>query len=160
MAKILLVEDEPNLRELVGGRLETWGYKVETAPDGYAAVAKARAVHPNLIILDLMIPRMDGYTVCRLLKSSGMAETPIIIFSARSSPDDVRRGLDMGCNAYVTKPFEPEVLHAKIEELLHPKPKTEPAAPPAAEPPGQTAAPTLEAAQPVAAATTEPAKSA
>jgi DNA-binding response OmpR family regulator len=128
MARILLVEDEANLRELVSGRLEQWGHHVETAADGFAAVAKARAFHPELIVLDLMIPKMDGYTVCRLLKSSGMAETPIIIFSARSAPDDVRRGADMGADAYVTKPFEPEVLRAKIDELLQPK-QPAPAAP-------------------------------
>ncbi len=131
MARILLVEDETNLRELVSGRLEQWGHQVETAADGFNAVAKARSFHPELIILDLMIPKMDGYTVCRLLKSSGMAEIPIIIFSARSSPDDVRRGTDMGADGYVTKPFEPDVLKAKIEELLQPK---QPAAAPASQP--------------------------
>ncbi|MEO0078092.1 MAG: response regulator transcription factor [candidate division WOR-3 bacterium] len=133
MARILLVEDEANLRELVMGRLEQWGHKVETAADGFTAVAKARTFHPELIILDLMIPKMDGYTVCRLLKSSGMADIPIIIFSARSSPDDMRRGVDMGADAYVTKPFDPAVLKAKIDELLGPKqppvtPQPEPAA--------------------------------
>ncbi|MBM3323106.1 response regulator [candidate division WOR-3 bacterium] len=138
MARILLVEDEANLRELVLGRLEQWGHQVETASDGFNAVAKARAFHPELIILDLMIPRMDGYTVCRLLKSSGMAETPIIIFSARSSPDDVRRGTDMGADGYVTKPFEPEVLQAKIDALLQPR---QPAAAPAPEPAAPEAKP-------------------
>lgn len=118
MAKLLLVEDEDNLRELVGGRLEQSGYQVVTAADGYEAVKQARAQHPDLVILDLMIPKMDGYTVCRLLRSGGLAETPIILFSARSGPDDVRRGMDMGASAYVTKPFEPEVLLGKIDELL------------------------------------------
>ncbi len=121
MARILLVEDEDNLRELVGGRLEQAGYEVQTAADGYQAINKARAFQPDLVILDLMIPKMDGYTVCRMLRFSGYGETPIIIFSARSSPDDVRRGMDMGASAYVTKPFEPPVLLGKIEELLRPK---------------------------------------
>ena len=67
-----------------------------------------------------MIPKMDGYSVCRLFKSGGMAQTPIIIFSARSSPEDVRRGLDMGASAYVAKPFEAPVLLGKIRELLFP----------------------------------------
>ena len=118
MAKLLLVEDEDNLRELVGCRLEQSGYQVVTAADGYEAVKQARTCHPDLVILDLMIPKMDGYTVCRLLRSSGYSDTPIILFSARSGPDDVRRGMDMGASAYVTKPFEPEVLLGKIEELL------------------------------------------
>ncbi len=130
MAKILLVEDEENLRELVGGRLEANGFEVKTAVDGYDALSKAKTFQPDLIILDLMIPKMDGYTVCRMLKFSGFAETPIILFSARSSPEDVRRGLDMGANGYVTKPFEPEVLLGKINELL--AAKNAPAAPPQA----------------------------
>jgi DNA-binding response OmpR family regulator len=136
VAKILLVEDEDNLRELVGGRLQQNGYEVATAADGYDAIHKARAVHPDLVILDLMIPKMDGYTVCRLLRFSGYGEIPIIIFSARSGPDDVRRGIEMGASAYVTKPFEPAVLLGKIEELL--KAKEAKAA-------GQPAAPQLAA---------------
>ncbi len=118
MPRILLVEDEDNLRELVSARLEQHGYEVATAVDGYQAVSKARAFNPDLIILDLMIPKMDGYTVCRLLKSGTMAETPIILFSARSNPDDVRRGIEMGANAFVSKPFEASQLISKIEELL------------------------------------------
>jgi DNA-binding response OmpR family regulator len=118
VARILLVEDEDNLRELVSARLEQNGYEVATAPDGYQAVAKARSWSPDLIILDLMIPKIDGYTVCRLIKSGGQAEIPVILFSARSNPDDVRRGMDMGANAFVSKPFEPAQLIGKIEELL------------------------------------------
>ena len=99
--------------------------------DGFTAVTKARAFQPDLIILDLMIPKMDGYTVCRLIKSSGLAQVPVIMFTARSSPDDIRRGLDMGADAYVSKPFESSVLLGKVTELLAAK---EPAAKPA-EPP-------------------------
>ncbi len=117
--KILLVEDEVNLRELVKARLEQNGYEVAVAGDGYQAIFQARRVKPDLIILDLMIPRLDGYTVCRTLKaSSDLAAVPIIMFTARSSPDDMRRGMDMGADAYVTKPFDPATLIAKIEELL------------------------------------------
>lgn len=117
-ARILLVEDEANLRELVGARLEQSGYQVVTAADGYEALSKARESEPNLIILDLMIPKMDGYTVCRLLRFGRNDPVPIIMFTARSSPDDVRRGLDSGADAYVVKPFEPALLLGKIEELL------------------------------------------
>lgn len=118
MAKLLLVEDEANLRELVGARLEQAGYEVVFAVDGYDAVNKARHETPDLVILDLMIPKMDGYTVCRLLRFGGFPDMPIIMFTARSMPEDQRRGLDMGATAYVTKPFEPQVLLSKIEELL------------------------------------------
>lgn len=142
VAKILLVEDEENLRELVGGRLEANGYEVKTAVDGYDALSKAKQFLPDLIILDLMIPKMDGYTVCKMLKFSGFAETPIILFSARSSPEDVRRGLDMGANGYVTKPFEPEVLLGKIAELLAAK-----NAPPGTTPPPITPSPAELAAE-------------
>ena len=116
--RILLVEDEDNLRELVQNRLEKGGFEVVTAADGFQAVIKARQAQPDLVILDLMIPKMDGYTVCRLFKSGGMAQIPIIMFTARSSPDDVRRGLDTGADAYVCKPFESSVLLSKVTELL------------------------------------------
>ena len=123
--KILVVEDDDNLRELVKGRLESEGFEVVSAADGFQALTRAREAEPALVILDLMIPKMDGYTVCRLFKSSGMAHIPIIMFTARSSPDDVRRGLDMGADAYVCKPFESSVLVSKIAELLEiAEPKT------------------------------------
>jgi DNA-binding response OmpR family regulator len=133
MPKILLVEDEENLRELVSARLEQNGYEIATAVDGYQAVTKARAYGPDLIILDLMIPKMDGYTVCRMIKSGGMAETPVILFSARSNPDDIRRGVEMGANAFVSKPFDAAQLIGKIEELLaakNKKPEEQAATPP------------------------------
>ncbi|MGB9742973.1 MAG: response regulator transcription factor [candidate division WOR-3 bacterium] len=126
---ILVVEDEPNLRELVKARLEQSGYEVVTAADGFNAIVQARKVKPDLIILDLMIPKMDGYTVCRTIKSTAdLNRIPIIMFTARTSPDDVRRGKDMGADAYITKPFNPETLLGKIQELLAP-PGPAPSAP-------------------------------
>ncbi|MEO0074377.1 MAG: response regulator, partial [candidate division WOR-3 bacterium] len=116
--RILLVEDETNLRELVKARLEQNGYEVLTAADGYEALARVRDDHPDLLILDLMIPKMDGYTVCRMLRFSRSEPLPIIMFTARSSPDDIRRGLDAGADAYVVKPFEPSALLGKVEELI------------------------------------------
>lgn len=117
--KILLIEDEPNMRELVKARLEQNGYTVVTAGDGYQGIFMARKEKPDLIILDLMIPKMDGYTVCRTLKaSSDFNNVPIVMFTARTAPDDRRRGAEMGADAYLTKPFEPSTLLAKIEELL------------------------------------------
>ncbi|MGC8797897.1 MAG: response regulator transcription factor [candidate division WOR-3 bacterium] len=135
---ILVVEDEPNLRELVKARLEQSGYEVVTAADGFNAIVQARKVKPDLIILDLMIPKMDGYTVCRTIKSTAdLNRIPIIMFTARTSPDDVRRGKDMGADAYITKPFNPETLLGKIQELLAP-----PSAPPGPAPSAPVPPPT------------------
>jgi len=123
-ARILIVEDEPNMREIVQARLEQHGYEVATAADGYQAIAKVREFAPDLVILDLMIPKIDGYTVCRLLRFGQSSTVPIIMFTARSAPDDIRRGLDTGANAYVIKPFEPAALLTKIEELLKAREQT------------------------------------
>ncbi len=150
LPRILVVEDEPNMRELVKERLEQNGYEVATAEDGYKAIIMAREFVPNLVILDLMLPKLDGFTVCGILKSSMDSSVPIILFTARSSPDDERRGRDLGANAYVTKPFEPAVLLGKIKELLSPEKPTEAAAQP--EPAAQAEQPAEAPAQP------EPAK--
>jgi DNA-binding response OmpR family regulator len=139
--RILLVEDEAHMMEMLKFRLEESGYAVATAADGYAALAQVRTFKPELIILDLMIPKIDGYTICRLLKfNDEMKEIPVMILSARSTEEDVRRGLAMGANAYVTKPYEAPVLLAKIHELLNPPPP-EPAVeePPAESAPGPAA---------------------
>ncbi len=161
--KILVVDDEPNLRELVSGRLEQNGYEVTTAADGYQALTKVKQSQPDLIILDLMLPKIDGYTVCRMLKSSSeTSEIPIIMFTARSAPDDERRGREMGADAYITKPFEPPVLLDRIAELLGEKQPEQPAEPsePAAQPePGPEPAPaeTPPPVEPTAAPTAGPA---
>lgn len=119
--RILVVEDEPNMRELVQARLEHAGYTVEVAPDGFQGLTKSRTFHPDLVILDLMLPKLDGYTICRMIKSRIAEPVPVILFTARTGPDDARRGLDMGADAYVNKPFEQSELMSKIEKLLKPK---------------------------------------
>jgi len=117
--KILLVEDEANMMELLKYRLEENSYAVATAADGYAALNQVRAVKPDLIILDLMLPKIDGYTICRLLKfNDDLRRIPVIILSARSTEEDIRRGLSLGADAFMTKPYESAVLLAKITELL------------------------------------------
>ncbi|MEO0081960.1 MAG: response regulator [candidate division WOR-3 bacterium] len=121
--RILVVEDEPNMRELVQARLENAGYEVETAADGYAGLAKYRALKPDLVILDLMLPKLDGYTICRMIKSDMTYQAPVILFSARSAPDDARRGLELGADAFVGKPFEQTLLLAKVQELLGSNPE-------------------------------------
>ncbi len=117
--RILLVEDEKDLVEVVKIRLEASGYEVLTAADGQQALDKARAQKPDLIILDLMLPRVDGYKVCRMLKfDEKYKHIPVIIFSARAQEADKKLAQEVGAEAYITKPFEPQALLAKIEELL------------------------------------------
>jgi DNA-binding response OmpR family regulator len=117
--KILFVDDEPELVDMVKMRLEANDYKVIPAYDGQEALEKAKKESPDLIILDLMLPKMDGYKVCGLLKKDArFAKIPIIIFTARAQQEDMKLGEEVGANAYITKPFEPQVLLAKIKELL------------------------------------------
>ena len=117
--KILLIEDEPNVSELVKYRLEESNYEVDIAEDGYSALNKVRTFTPDLIILDLMLPKIDGYTVCRLLKfNDQFRHIPIIMFTARTNPDDERRGMECGADAYIPKPFEPKILLDRIKGLI------------------------------------------
>ena len=119
MAKLLLVDDEKQLVEMVKMRLEANGYEVVTASDGQEGLEKAKTENPDLIMLDVMMPKMDGYKVCGLLKNDARYKNiPIILFSARAQQDDTQVGKEVGADAYVTKPFEPAVLLSKIKELL------------------------------------------
>ena len=112
MAKrILLVDDEANLVEMIKMRLEANNYEVLTAYDGQEALQKAQKEKPDLIILDLMLPKMDGYKVCGLLKKDARySKIPIIMFSARAQEEDKKLGEEVGAEAYITKPFEPNTL--------------------------------------------------
>jgi len=117
--KILLVDDEKDLVETVAFRLEATGYQVIKAYDGQEALAKAKKEKPDLIILDLMLPKMDGYKVCRLLKFDEKYKfIPIILFTARAQEEDKKLGKEVGADDYLTKPFEPQVLLSKIEALI------------------------------------------
>ncbi len=117
--KILLVEDEKVLMETVTLRLEATGYEVISAYDGFKGLEKAKKEKPDLIILDLMLPKMDGYKVCGLLKAdTRYNKIPIIMFTARAQESDKKMGQDVGADAYITKPFEPQLLLEKIRELL------------------------------------------
>jgi len=119
MAKILVIDDETQLVEMVQMRLEAAGYNVITANDGQDGLEKAKSENPDLIMCDVMMPKMDGYKVCGLLKNdSRYSKIPIILFTARAQQDDQDVGDEVGADAYITKPFEPPVLLAKIEELL------------------------------------------
>lgn len=117
--RILVVDDERELVMAVQIRLKQAGYEVLTACDGQEALDKAHQEKPDLIILDLMLPKMDGYKVCGLLKSdSRYAKIPIIIFTAKVQEEDIKIGKEVGADEYITKPFEHQVLLDKIKELL------------------------------------------
>ncbi len=120
MAKrILVVDDEVQLVEMVKIRLEANGYEVLAAYDGQEALDKTREEKPDLIVLDLMLPKLDGYKVCRMIKfDEKYKNIPIILFSARAQESDKEMGVQVGANAYITKPFEPQALLSKIKELL------------------------------------------
>ena len=117
--KILIVDDEAQLVEMMKMRLEAAGYSVIAAYDGQEGLNKARKEKPDLIILDLMLPKMDGYKVCGLLKNDARySKIPIIMFTARAQDEDVRLGKDLGAEDYVIKPFEPKLLLDKIRKLI------------------------------------------
>ena len=117
--KILIVDDEADLVEMLTLRLEANDYEVAAAYDGQDGLDQARRLKPDLIILDLMLPKLDGYKVCRMLKfDEKYKQIPIILFTARAQEADVNLGKEVGADAYLAKPFEPKILLDKIVELL------------------------------------------
>jgi len=119
LKRILIVDDEEGIVKVVKMYLEHHDYEVITASDGQEGLERAKTEKPDLIVLDLMLPKMDGYKVCGLLKrDTRYAKTPVILFTAKTQEKDVKLGEEVGADAYITKPFEPEVLLSKIEELI------------------------------------------
>lgn len=117
--RILLIEDEKDLIMTVSFRLKNEGYEVITALDGEDGLDKAKKLKPDLILLDLMLPKLNGYKVCGFLKSDvRYKKIPIIIFTARAQEADKKLCQELGAEAYITKPFEPEALLEKMRELL------------------------------------------
>ncbi|MBI5149857.1 MAG: response regulator [Candidatus Omnitrophica bacterium] len=120
--KILLVDDEEDMLYAVRLQLEAGGFDVLTACDGQEGLNLARRENPDLIILDVMLPKVDGYKVCRMLKFDRKYNTiPIIMFTARVQEGDQQTGYEVGADAYMAKPFEPRKLLDKINELLKQK---------------------------------------
>lgn len=115
-AKILVVDDEKNIVQLARLYLSNEGFHVEAAYDGKEALDKTRAIHPDLIILDLMMPEIDGLTVCREIRKT--SNVPIIILTARADDVDKIVGLELGADDYVTKPFNPRELVARVKAVL------------------------------------------
>jgi len=114
--KILIADDEPTLVSTLQYNLEREGYSVVIATDGEAAVAAARERHPDLIVLDIMMPRLNGLEVCRILRRE--MHVPIVILSARGDERDRAAGVEAGADDYVTKPFSMGELIARIGVLL------------------------------------------
>jgi DNA-binding response OmpR family regulator len=113
---ILVVDDEPKVVRLARDYLEKNGFRVTTAADGQSALAVARREKPDLVILDLMLPIMDGREVCRLLRRE--SDVPIIMLTALSEEIDQVTGLEIGADDYITKPFSPRALVARVRALL------------------------------------------
>jgi DNA-binding response OmpR family regulator len=117
--RILVVDDEPDLVETVKCRLEANQYEVLIATDGQAGLTAARQTHPDLVILDLMLPKMNGYEVCTMLKQDGQYEAiPVVLFTAKVQAKDEQIGRDCGANAYIRKPFQSKELLETIQSLL------------------------------------------
>ncbi|MEV8088416.1 response regulator transcription factor [Streptomyces nigra] len=115
-ARVLVVDDDPTVAEIVSGYLDRAGYVVDRAGDGPAALAAAAARRPDLVVLDLMLPGMDGLEVCRRMRGQG--PVPVIMLTARGDEDDRILGLEVGADDYVTKPFSPRELVLRVGSVL------------------------------------------
>lgn len=115
--KVLVVEDEEPIRELVSTALRFRGYEVVEAATGAEAISAARNVHPELIILDVMLPDVDGFTICRKIRAGGDT-VPVVFLTARDDPADKRTGFTGGADDYLTKPFSLEELVFRVEAIL------------------------------------------
>jgi len=117
--KILIVDDEVDLVETVRFSLETEGYQVLVSYNGEDALNQARKESPDLILLDLMLPKLDGYKVCRLLKfDDRYKHIPILMLTAKTQEKDMALGMETGANEYITKPFEMDDLLKKVKTYL------------------------------------------
>jgi two-component system phosphate regulon response regulator PhoB len=117
--KILVVDDEPEAVELAEFNLRQAGFDVVTAADGAEALKRARALLPNLIVLDLMLPEVDGLEVCKMLRRDPLtAAVPIVMVTARAAEIDRILGLELGADDYITKPFSPRELILRIKKIL------------------------------------------
>jgi two-component system, OmpR family, response regulator len=116
-ARLLVVEDDPNILELLSASLRLAGFEVATAADGWEALRAAQRHHPDLVVLDVMLPDLDGFDVARRLRT-GDARTPVLFLTARDATQDKVRGLTLGGDDYVTKPFSLEEVLARIRAVL------------------------------------------
>lgn len=117
--KIILAEDEPQIARLIEFKLKKEGYEVTWKENGEEALKAIRADKPDLILLDVMMPVMDGYEVLRRLKEDeNLKSIPVVMLTARAQEKDVVKGIDMGAEDYITKPFHPAELLARVKRIL------------------------------------------
>jgi two-component system OmpR family response regulator len=128
--KVLVIEDDSNVRELIRTRLTLSGYEVQTARNGVEGLNRALCFHPDAMVLDINMPELDGFGVLERLKAKGL-RIPVLVLTARHAADDVRRAIGLGAKDYLTKPFTETQLQARVARLLR---AAAPAAPTAATP--------------------------
>jgi DNA-binding response OmpR family regulator len=117
--KVLVAEDEPDIRGLISYCLRYAGYRVVEAPNGEEAIQKALDELPDLILLDVRMPRMSGYDVCAVLKAQASTRNiPVIFLSARGQEAEIKRGLELGAEEYILKPFAPDEFNRRIANIL------------------------------------------
>jgi DNA-binding response OmpR family regulator len=118
-AHVLVAEDDPKQAELVRRYLEREDHRVTVVHDGRAALEQIRYARPDLLVLDVMMPRVDGLDVCRVMRAdAGLSALPVLMLTARSTEDDLLLGLDLGADDYITKPYSPRELMARVRTLL------------------------------------------
>ncbi|GAA0243756.1 response regulator transcription factor [Cryptosporangium japonicum] len=121
MSTVLIADDDPDILALVTFKVKQAGYHLVTATDGAAALAAARETTPDLVVLDVSMPRMSGLEVCReLRKDAATAKVPVLLLTARAQEADIEAGFDVGADDYVVKPFSPRELVARIAAILGP----------------------------------------
>jgi two-component system, OmpR family, alkaline phosphatase synthesis response regulator PhoP len=119
MAKILIAEDERDIRDLITFTLTFGGYQVVAAANGEEALQKARVEIPDLILMDVRMPKMTGYEACQEMKKDDkIKHIPVVFLSAKGQDSEVATGLDVGAVEYILKPFSPDQLTARVKELL------------------------------------------
>ncbi|MCK6576805.1 MAG: response regulator [Anaerolineae bacterium] len=119
MASILVAEDERDIRDLINFTLTFAGHQVTTAANGEEAVQQAQRVLPDLIMMDVRMPKMTGYEACRVMKTlDSLKNTPVVFLSAKGQDEEIQAGIDVGGYAYIQKPFSPDDLARRINDIL------------------------------------------
>jgi CheY-like chemotaxis protein len=119
MAKILIAEDERDIRDLVAFTLRFAGHEVFAASNGEEAVDMAPKVNPDLILMDVRMPRMTGYEACKIMKADpGLKDIPVVFLTARGQDAEIQQGLEVGAEEYLLKPFAPDYLTSRIKTIL------------------------------------------
>ena len=119
MSKILIAEDERDIRDLITFTLRYNGFAVVSAKDGEEALEMALKEHPDMVLLDIRMPRMNGYEVCRLIKANEATKhIPVVFISAKGQEGEVKEGMDAGAIDYILKPFSPDMLVERVGKLL------------------------------------------